>query len=206
VRTSWGLPAAPFEVGGAYALSSSFGRSLSWNASTTRVTPIATAQMPPTMISAASVAPGDARARTPSGTSTRPNSSSSHQSPRTLRAANAPEMLIVPITISHEPRKMPSTVRLGDGQAMVTMPAATESNPVTTLAARLSMPVVSITAKPSKMNRAPMKAARLLDAPIDAEDQDAGEDQQQAIDEQLGPVAGKALGGGVGQLTAKRVE
>src|SRR5262245_42471680 len=127
-----------------------------------RVAPTATVQIPPTMIRAASVAPGAASARTPRGIWTRPNSSRSHQSGRTLRAAKAPEMAIVPITISHEPRKMPSTVRLGDGQAMIATPAATESSPVTTLAARPAIPTVSIAQKPSKMNRAPMKAARLL--------------------------------------------
>jgi hypothetical protein len=44
------------------------------------------------------------------------------------------------------------------------------------------------------------------DAPVDAEDQDAGEDQQQAVEQHPGPVAGKALGGGVGELAAERVE
>ena len=48
----------------------------------------------------------------------------------TRRAANAPEMEIVPMTISQQPRKIPSTVRLGPGQAMMAIPAAIESSPV----------------------------------------------------------------------------
>jgi len=70
-------------------------------------------------------------------------------------------MVIVPSTISHEPTKIPSTVRLGDGQAMIATPAAAERTPVRRLAGRLSMPTVRIAQRPSKMNSAPMNVARL---------------------------------------------
>src|SRR3954469_6612549 len=155
------LPVAPFVLWSANAWSTSSGRCRSSNAYTTLIAPMTTAQIPPTVMIAASVAPGLARARMPSGTSARPSRSSIHQSGRTLRAANAPEMLIVPSTISHEPRKIPSTVRLGDGQAMIAIPAATERPPVTRLAMRWSMPTVRIAQTPSKMNSAPMNVERL---------------------------------------------
>ena len=154
-------PVAPFALWSANAWSTSSGRRRSSNAYTIRIAPMTTAQIPPTVMIAASVAPGLARARTPSGTSARPSRSSSHQSERTLRAANAPEMLIVPSTISHEPRKIPSTIRLGDGQTMIATPAAAERTPVTRLATRLSMPTVRIAQTPSKMNSAPRNVERL---------------------------------------------
>src|SRR5919106_3294576 len=66
-----------------------FGRRRSSNAYTIRIAPTTTAQIPPTVMIAASVAPGLARARTPSGTSARPSGSGSHQSERTLPAAKA---------------------------------------------------------------------------------------------------------------------
>jgi len=129
-----------------------------------RITPIATAQIPATVMSAARVAPGSASARTPSATSARPRRSSSHQSGTMRRAANAPVMVIVPITTSHAPRMIATASRPGDGQTMITTPAAMDSRPVTTFARRTrrSMPVVSASIAPWKMKSAPMNVARLL--------------------------------------------
>src|ERR671919_3188887 len=66
-----------------------FGRRRSSNAYTIRIAPTTTAQIPPTVMIAASVAPGLATARTPSGSSARPSGSGRHQSERTLPAAKA---------------------------------------------------------------------------------------------------------------------
>ena len=71
--------------------------------------------------------------------------SSSHQFGSTRRAANAPEIVSVPMTISHEPRKMASVTRPGSGQTMMAIPAAIDSSPVMTLVCRTraSTPEVS---------------------------------------------------------------
>src|SRR5918996_407555 len=66
-----------------------FGRCRSSNAYRIRIARTTTAQIPPTVMIAASVAPGLARARTPSGSSARPSGSGSHQSEGTLPAAKA---------------------------------------------------------------------------------------------------------------------
>jgi hypothetical protein len=127
------------------------------------MTPIAAAQIPATVMSAASVAPGLARASTPSGISRSPRMSSSHQAGNTRRAANAPEMVIVPVTISHAPSTIATATRPGPGQAMMRIPAAIDSSPVTTFArrTRASTPEVSASATPWTMNSTPMNVARL---------------------------------------------
>src|SRR3954451_14689249 len=69
-----GCPPAvvPLRSGAVHALSTSSGNRLISKATTMRITPMATAQIPPTVMRAASVAPGLARASTPSGISSRP--------------------------------------------------------------------------------------------------------------------------------------
>jgi hypothetical protein len=81
---------------------------------TMRMTPMATAQMPATVMSALRVAPGSAGASTPSGTSSRPVISSSHHFARMRRAANAPEMGRVPMAISQAPSTMATATRPRD--------------------------------------------------------------------------------------------
>jgi hypothetical protein len=72
-------------------------------------------------------------------------------------------MVIVPTTISHAPRKIPSAVSPGPGHAMITAPAAIESSPVITLVRRAapSIPEIRAVDAPSRMNSTPMNVARL---------------------------------------------
>ena len=115
-----------------YVSSTWCGRRLISNDSTTRRTPTETAQMPPTVMIAASVAPGSASASTPSGISRRPTSSPIHQYGRMRRAANAAVMVTVPVTISHEPRNTATATSPGEGHTMIATPAAIEGSPATT--------------------------------------------------------------------------
>ena len=92
------------------------------------------------------------------------NVTSSHQLGTNLRAASDPEIVIVPTTINHAPRKIATATTPGPGHAMIAIPTAIESRPATTLArlTRASKPAVSDRITPSTMNSAPRKAARLL--------------------------------------------
>ena len=78
------------------------------------------------------------------------------------RAANAPEIAIVPTTMSHAPRKMATASTPGSGHTTIATPAAIESRPVITFTrrTRASIPVVSAVAMPWTMNSAPMNVAR----------------------------------------------
>ena len=80
-----------------------------------------------------------------------------------LRAANAPEIVTVPTTISHAPRKIATASKPGLGHTMIAMPAAIDSSPLMTFPrlTRASMPEVRDIMTPSTMNSAPMKVARL---------------------------------------------
>jgi hypothetical protein len=122
--------------------STSSGSRLISKASTIRMTPRTTHQIPATVTSAARVAPGLASASTPSGISSSPRMSSSHQSGMTRRAANAPVMVMPPATMSQAPRTIATATRPGPGHTMMAIPVATESRPVMTLACltRASMP------------------------------------------------------------------
>jgi len=53
------------------------------------------------------------------------------------------------------------------------------------------------------MNSAPTNVARLRIDPVDTEDQDAGDDQRQAVEKQPPPVAGHALGGFARELVTE---
>ena len=170
---------------------------LTSNDRTTRITPTATAQIPTTVTMAARVAPGLASASTPSGTSSRPRISSNHQSGRTLRAAKAPEIVMVPITISHDPRKIATATIPGAGQMMIATPTAIERSPVMTLARRTrsSIPEVQRRSDALENEQGSEECGEAAEAPVDAEDEHARHDQQQAVQQEHPPVAGHALGG-----------
>src|SRR4051794_38223878 len=168
------------------------GQSLDLEGMTTSIMPTTTAQMPPTVISAARVAPGSARASTPSGTSSRPRISHSHQPRSVSRAANAPAMVTVPMTISHAPRKMATASSPGLGRTMIATPAPIDNRPVTVLVV-WGQPVQTA----HQGNRDALQDEQRADEdrqtahrPVDTEDQHGGDDERQSVDQQQRPVAG----------------
>ncbi len=161
----------------------------------TRITPI-NGPYPADRHEAARVAPGSASASTPSVTSTSPIISSSHQPEDAARREGA-QMVIVPITISQEPRKIATATIPGAGQMMIAMPAATERRPVMTLARRTrsSSPEVQRRRDALENEERSEECGEAAEAPVDREDEHARHEQQQAVQKEDPPVAGHALGG-----------
>jgi glyoxylase-like metal-dependent hydrolase (beta-lactamase superfamily II) len=106
--------------------------------------------------------------------------------------------------VSHAPKRIATASTPGPGHAMITIPVAIDSRPVTTLArrTRASMPVVRASTTPWKMNSAPMNVASsrivqsMLKTRIPATTSSAPFEQQHR------PVARHLRGGGAGELVA----
>ena len=118
---------APLALWSANASSISSGRRRDSNAYTIRIAPMTTAQMPATVMMAASVGAGVGEGEDAERDLGQPEQ---EQQPPVGKDAASGEgsrrWVIVRSTMSDAPTKMASTIRLGDGQTMMTTPAAIE--------------------------------------------------------------------------------
>ena len=161
--------------------------------------------MPATVMSAASVAPGLASARTPSGISSRPTISSSHQSGSTSRAANAPG------DREGAHHDQPRAEHDGDREQAGLRPDDDQDAGGDRQQAgdHVGLANACVDAGRQRLGEAledeerSDEGGQIPDRPVDAEDQDAGDDEQCSVEQQQPPVARDLLRGVAGELVTE---